>query len=89
MAKDLVAKRHVMPHKYPLLLLQWCEARPASPFKECVLFLVCMVMGTGSVERFFLFCKYTDTDQRYAMSGIARRVAFMADYNGEMEGRLD
>ena len=46
-----------MPHKYHLLLLQWWEARTASPFKDRVLILVCMVMGTGSVERFFLFCK--------------------------------
>ena len=41
-------------------------------------FLVCMVMGTGSVERFFSFSKCTDTDQRYSMSDNARRVAFMA-----------
>ena len=89
MAKDLVAKRHVMPHKYHLLLLQWWEARAASPFKRRVLFLVCMVMGTGSVERFFSFCKYSDTDQRYSMSDNACRVAFMAHYNGDVAGRLD
>ena len=89
MAKDLVAKRLVMSHKYHLLLLQWWEARPASPFKERVLFLVCMVMGTGSVERFFLFCKYTDTDQRYSSSHNARHVAFMAHYNGDVQRRLD
>ena len=73
----------------PAHLLQWWEARPASPFKDHVLFLVCMVMGTGSVERFFSFCKYIHTDQRYSMSDNARRVAFMAHYNGDMEGRLD
>ena len=73
----------------PAHLLQWWEVCPASPFKDRVLFLVCMVMGTGSVERFFSFCKFTDTDQRYSMSDNARRVAFMAHYNGEVEGRLD
>ena len=46
-------------------------------------------MGTSSVERFFSFCKYTDTDQRYSMSDNARHVAFMAHYNGDVEGRLD
>ena len=64
----------------PAHLLQWWEARPASPFKDRVLFLVCMVMGTSSVERFFSFCKYADTDQRYSTSNNARRVAFMAHY---------
>uniref|UniRef100_A0A7S4LGP9 Uncharacterized protein n=1 Tax=Eutreptiella gymnastica TaxID=73025 RepID=A0A7S4LGP9_9EUGL len=70
-------------------LLQWWEACPASPFEDRVLFLVCMVMGTGSVERFFSFCKYIHTDQRYSMSDNAHRVAFMAHYNGDVEGRLD
>ena len=37
-----------------------------------------MVMGTGSVERFFSFCKNTDTDQRHAMSDNAYYVALMA-----------
>ena len=79
MAKDLVTKMHIMPHKYHLLLLQWWEAHPASPFKEHVLFLVWMVMGTGSVEQFFSFCKYTDTDQRYSMSDNARGVEDICD----------
>ena len=39
--------------------LQWWEARPASPFRERVLFLISMVMGTSSVERVFSFRKYT------------------------------
>ena len=47
-----------------------------------------MVTGTGSVEQFFSFSKYTDTDQRHAMSDNARHVACMAHY-GEAEGRLD
>ena len=46
-------------------------------------------VGTGSVGRFFSFCKYTDTDQRYSMSDNACRVAFMAHYNGGVEGWLD
>ena len=46
-------------------------------------------VGTGSVERFFSFCKYTDTDQRYSMSDNAHCVAFMAHYNGDVEGWLD
>ena len=61
----------------------------ASPFKDRVPFLVCMMMGTGSVERFFSFGKFTDMDQRYSMSDNAHCVAFMAHCNGDVEGRLD
>ena len=43
----------------------------------------------GSVERFFSFCKYADTDQRHATSDNARSVAFVAHYNVDVEGRLD
>ena len=46
-------------------------------------------VGTVSVERFFSFCKDTDTDQRYSMSDNAHRVAFMAHCNGDREGWLD
>ena len=46
-------------------------------------------VGTGSVERFFSFCKYTDMDQRYSISDNAHCVAFMAHYNGDAEGWLD
>ena len=35
-------------------------------------------VGTGSVERFFSFGRYTDTGQRYSMSNNAHHVAFMA-----------
>ena len=52
-------------------------------------FCVCMLWGTGSVEWFFSFCKYTDMDQRYSMSNNAHCVAFMAHYNGDAEGCLD
>ena len=42
-----------------------------------------------TLAQFFLFCKYTDTDQRYSMRDNARHVAFMAHSNGDVEGRLD
>ena len=54
-----------------------------------MLFLITMVMGTGSVERFFSFAKYTDTDQRHGLDRNGRRQAFMTHYNGDLEGRLD
>ena len=47
----------------PTHLVEWWEPRPSSALKDYVLFLITMVMGTGSVERFFSFAKYTDTDQ--------------------------
>ena len=45
-----------------------------------------MVMGTDSVEQFFSFCKYADTDERHAMADNARCLAFMAHYNVKVEG---
>ena len=41
---------------------QWWESRRSSALKEYVLFLITMVMVTGSVERFFSFANYTDSD---------------------------
>ena len=49
-------------------------------FKDHVLFLITMVMGTGSVERFFSFAKYTDTDQRHGLHDNGRCLAFMTHY---------
>ena len=46
-------------------------------------------MGIGFVQQLFSFCKYTDTYRRHAMIDNASRVAFMAHYNGDVEGRLD
>ena len=51
--------------------------------------LIAMVMGTGSVERFFSFAKCTDTDQRHGLHDNGRRLACMTHYNGDLEGRLD
>ena len=65
------------------------ESRPSSLFKDHVLFLITMVMRTGSVVRFFSFAKYTDTNQRHALHDNGRRLAFMTHYNGDLEGRLD
>ena len=47
----------------PMHLVEWWDSHPSSAFKDYVLFLITMVMGTGSVERFFSFAKYTDMDQ--------------------------
>ena len=46
-------------------------------------------MGTACAERFFSFYRYTNTHQRHAMSDNAHCVAFMAHYDGDVEGRLD
>ena len=41
-------------------------------------------VGTGSVERFFSFCKYTDMDQRYSMSDNAHRPLKKVQAFGEL-----
>ena len=73
----------------PQRLVEWWVSRPSSLFKDHVLFLITMVMGTGSVDRFFSFAKYTDTDQRHGLHDKGGRLAFMTHYNGNLEGRLD
>ena len=40
-------------------LVEWWDSRPSSALMDYVSFLT-TVMGTGSVERFFSFAKYTD-----------------------------
>ena len=50
--------RHHRPNA-PCLMV----GRPSSALKDYVLFLITMVMESGSVERFLSFAKYTDTDQ--------------------------
>ena len=47
--------------------VEWWDSRPLSALKDYVLLLITMVMGTGSVERFFSFAKYTDTEQRHGL----------------------
>ena len=73
----------------PMHLVEWCDSSPSSALKDYVLFLITMVMRTGSVERFFSFAKYTDTDQRHGVDDNGCRQAFMTHYNGDLEGRLD
>ena len=73
----------------PTHLVEWWDSRPSSALKDCLLFLITMVMGTGSVEPFFSFAKYTDTDQRHGLDDNGRRQAFMTHYNGDLEGRSD
>ena len=47
----------------PTHLVEWWDSCPSSALEDYVLFLITMVMGTGSVERFFSFAKYTEKDQ--------------------------
>ena len=46
-------KQHTPTH-----LVEWWDSCPSSALKDYVLFLITMVMGTGSVELFFSFAKY-------------------------------
>ena len=73
----------------PTHLVEWWDPRPSFALKDYVLFLITMVMGTGSVERFFSFAKYTDTDRRHGLDDTGRQQAFMTHYNGDLEGQLD
>ena len=73
----------------PMHLVEWWDSRPSSALKDYVLFLITLVMGTGSVERFFSFATYTNTDQRHGLDDNGSRQVFMTHYNGDLEGRLD
>ena len=73
----------------PTHLVEWWGSRPLSALKDYVLFLITMVMGMGSVERFFSFAKYTDTDQQHGLDDTGRWQAFMTQYNGDLEERLE
>ena len=72
----------------PKQLKQFWDSRPVSPFREAALFLVTIITGSGSVERFFSFAQNTDTDRRHALSNNTRRAAFMSHYNGDLEAHL-
>ena len=72
----------------PKQLKEFWDSRPVSPFQQAALFLVTIITGSGSVERFFSFAQNTDTDRRHALNNNARRAAFMSHYNGDLEGRL-
>ena len=73
----------------PQHLVEWWEGRPSSLFKDHVLFLIAVLMETGSLERFFSFAKHTGADQRHGLHGNGRRLAIMTHCNGDLEGRLD
>ena len=64
------------------------DSCPVSSFPEAALFLVTIIIGSGSVECFFSFAQNTDVDRRHAPSNYTRRAAFMSHYNGDLEDRL-
>ena len=43
----------------------------------------------GSVEHFFSFAKYTDTNQMHGLHDNGCRLAFVTHYKGGLEGCLD
>ena len=68
-------------------LLAWWESRSDSPFKEAVLFLITIPTSSGAVERFFSQSGNVSKKQHKLLNQM-RRLAFMARFNLDVEGRL-
>ena len=68
-------------------LLAWWESRPDSLFKEAVLFLITIPTSSGAVERFFSQAGNVSKQQNKLLNQM-RRLAFMARFNLDVEGRL-
>ena len=68
-------------------LLAWWESRPDSLFKEAVLFLITIPTSSGAVERFFSQAGNVSKKQNKLLNQM-RRLAFMARFNLDVEGRL-
>ena len=71
----------------PEELVSWWCAHPPSLFRDHVLFLISGPVASSSAERFFSFCGQLDADQ-WALSYNTRRLQFMLQYNGDIEGRF-
>ena len=71
----------------PKQLIDWWQAHPPSAFRERIIFLIQSPVSSASVERFFSMCGQVDADQ-WALSQNSRRLQFMLQYNGDLEGRL-
>ena len=84
---------HVLRFRDCLVLLQNCRSfgkkkrgmgvKPLSAFKDHVLHLLTLVMGTAR----FPVANRTDTDQRHALHDTGRHLAFMAHHQGSSGGR--
>ena len=71
----------------PTALQEWWQSRAPSPFQERVLFLITQPTSGGDVERFFSQCGTVSKGQHKLDDNI-RRLRFMLQFHGDIEGRL-
>ena len=68
-------------------LQEWWQSRAPSPFQERVLFLITQPTSGGDVERFFSQCG-TVSKRQHKLDDNIRRLRFMLQFHGDIEGRL-
>ena len=71
----------------PTALQEWWQSRAPSPFQERVLFLITQPTSGGDVERFFSQCG-TVSKRQHKLDDNIRRLRFMLQFHGDIEGRL-
>ena len=71
----------------PTALQEWWQSRAPSLFQERVLFLITQPTSGGDVERFFSQCG-TVSKRQHKLDDNIRRLWFMLQFHGDIEGRL-
>ena len=71
----------------PKELVKWWQSHKESAFRDRVLFLITSPVSSAAVERFFSMCGQLEDDQ-WALCENTRRLRFLLQFNGDMEGRL-
>ena len=84
---SLYIRCNVVDINGPTALLEWWQSRAPSPFQERVLFLITQPTSGGDVERFFSQCR-TVSKRQHILDDNIRRLRFMLQFHGDIEGRL-
>ena len=84
---SLYIRCNVVDINGPTALQEWWQSRAPSPFQERVLFLITQPTSGGDVERFFSQCR-TVSKRQHKLDDNIRRLRFMLQFHGDIEGRL-
>ena len=84
---SLYIRCNVVDINGPTALQEWWQSRAPSPFQERVLFLITQPTSGGDVERFFSQCG-TVSKRQHKLDDNIRRLRFMLQFHGDIEGRL-
>ena len=84
---SLYIRCNVVDINGPTALQEWWQSRAPSPFQERVLFLITQPTSGGDVERFFSQCG-TVSKRQHKLDDNIRRLRFMLQFHGDIEGQL-